>query len=148
MATELTARQQLVLAAFATSRGDSLAPVQVQKLFFLIDENIATDVGGKQFAFEPYDYGPFDRSVYMELERLENMGLVAVVRPNSDGPRRYSLSQNGQEIGEKAFGKLPGRAQKYIQDVSSWIRKLTFAQLVGSIYKAYPQMRSNSIFQE
>jgi hypothetical protein len=44
--------------------------VQVQKLFFLLDENIAADLGGRQFSFEPYDYGPFDRAVYSELELL------------------------------------------------------------------------------
>ena len=54
MATALTHRQELVLAALASRPGTGFAPVQVQKLFFLIDENIAESIGGKQFAFEPF----------------------------------------------------------------------------------------------
>ena len=46
----LTKRQQIVLAALACEPDAEFAPVQVQKLFFLIDENVSAHIGGKQFA--------------------------------------------------------------------------------------------------
>ena len=76
--TDITPRQKVVLAALAAERSSAFAPVQVQKLFFLLDQNIAADFGGRQFNFEPYDYGPFDRAVYSELEALAQKELVAI----------------------------------------------------------------------
>jgi hypothetical protein len=145
---DLTDRQSLVLAALASSPGASFAPVQVQKLLFLIDENIADELGGKLFHFEPYDYGPFDKDVYVELANLEQRGLASVSRVETSERRRYALTADGQTLGVEVLDRLTPRAQRYIRRVSAWVRDLTFAQLVGSIYKAYPKMRINSVFQD
>lgn len=142
-----TPRQQFVLAALAAGAGEAFAPVQVQKMFFLLDEEISEDFGGKQFAFEPYDFGPFDRNVYVELNALQAVGLVELSYVNSSaGGRRYSLSQSGYECGNELLNNLPLRSKSYMEDVASWVLKLSFAQLVGSIYKAFPHMRAKSIF--
>ena len=145
---EPTNRQRFVLAALATDPATEFAPVQVQKLFFLLDENLGDILGGRQFEFNAYDYGPFDKAVYSELEILKNLGLVDIVDIGpSHGRRRYSLTPRGQEAGQLALSNLPESVGEYIRDLSSWVRSLSFAQLVGAIYKAYPQMRENSIFQ-
>lgn len=44
--------------------------------------------------------------------------------------------------------QLPPKAQTYIERVSTFVRGLSFTQLVSAIYKAYPEMRANSVFQE
>ena len=138
-----------MLAALAANPGTSFEPVQIQKLLFLLDENLAATQGKKHFAFEPYDYGPFDKIVYEELETLETHGLVQIIAISGNFSRRkYSLTLEGQEKGEKALEKFEPKAQEYIKNLSNWVRKLSFAQLVGSIYKAYPDMRVNSIFQD
>ena len=149
MRSETTKRQQFVLAALATDPGAKFAPVQVQKLFFLIDENLSKVIGTSQFAFEPYDYGPFDKAVYHELEVLQSKGLVNIEQIGaSAGQRRYSLTLPGQQAGEQVLSQLPEFARQYMTDLSAWVRGLSFAQLVGSIYKAYPDMRENSVFQD
>jgi hypothetical protein len=149
MGPQLTNRQSVVLAALASTSGAEFAPVQVQKLFFLIDENAADAFGGKQFAFEPYDFGPFDHDVYREIEALESMGLARVVRTGpAAGQRRYSLTPNGQEIGQSILKRIAPDVQKYLSDTATWVRGLSFAQLVGSIYKAYPHMREKSVFRD
>ena len=149
MPYDLTQRQKVVLAALAAERGASFAPVQAQKLFFLIDENIPDELGGRQFDFEPYDYGPFDKAVYQELEALERLGLAQIVHYGpSAGARRYFLTPLGQQIGEEVLASLSGAACDYIIQLSSWVRNLSFAELVGAIYRAYPHMRENSVFQE
>lgn len=149
MPSEITERQRFVLAALATDPGAKFAPVQVQKLFFLLDENLSGAIGGSQFAFEPYDYGPFDKAVYRELEILQNQGLVNIEQDGpSAGQRRYSLTPRGQQAGEQVLSELPEFARKYMTDLSAWVRSLSFARLVGSIYKAYPHMRENSVFQD
>lgn len=144
----LSRRQELVLAALAARSGASFAPVQVQKLFFLIDANLADQIGGKQFKFEPYDYGPFDKEVYHELDSLMRSGLVQVsVMGTTAGSRRYSLTPDGQDVGEGVLKTLNAKVQDYISRLIDWLRTLSFAELVGSIYQAYPEMRANSIFK-
>lgn len=63
-------REDLVLACLAPAKGALHSPVQVQKMFFLIDRNISEDIEGPLFDFHPYDYGPFDKAVYETLEKL------------------------------------------------------------------------------
>lgn len=149
MWSETTDRQKFVLAALATDPDAEFAPVQVQKFFFLLDENLSGIIGTRQFAFEPYDYGPFDKAVYRELEILQNQGLVNIEQVGaSAGQRRYSLTPRGQQAGEQALSQRPEFARQYMVELSAWVRSLSFAQLVGSIYKAYPNMRENSVFQD
>jgi len=149
MPTGVTPRQSVVLAALAACPDASFAPVQIQKLFFLLDETIANQIGGKQFSFEPYDYGPFDKAVYQELDVLSHNGLVEIfqVTPGPGG-RRYKLTNAGQEVGTLALARIPVEAKSFMQEVSDWTRRLSFAQLVGSIYRAFPHMRERSIFVE
>jgi uncharacterized protein YwgA len=131
---DLTHRQRIMLAALAAESGSVFAPVQVQKMFFLLDANVATDLGGRQFAFEPYDYGPYDRTVYSELEILARQGLVNI--------------EAAYGVGQRTLGQLNPRAREYFQRVSAWVRSLGFAELVGAIYQQYPDMKVNSVFRD
>lgn len=147
MPFEVSDRQKVMLAALACTPCEGFAPVQVQKMFFLFDENISADLGGKQFSFEPYDYGPFDKTVYLELNRLEDLGLVRIYQVNpTAGGRRYCLTPAGQVEGQKHFNRLSKKAQSFMVEVGAWVKTLTFAELVGSIYRAFPHMRERSIF--
>lgn len=138
-------RNQLILAALSVARGALHTPVQLQKLFFLIDKEIPDLVGGPHFDFQPYNYGPFDQAVYKGLESLELCDLAETV-PQSTWSA-YRLTVQGQEQGEVAFKNLDNKAQTYIVAASDFVRRLSFSQLVSAIYKAYPEMRENSVFQ-
>jgi len=139
-------RKEIILAALAPAKGDYHSPVQVQKLMFLIDQKIHNLVNGPHFDFKPYNYGPFDKTVYDELEELMNQGLVEAVPQQTW--RNYRLTKRGQEEGERLLGALPETARDYIDRASSFVRSLSFRQLVMAIYKAFPEMRENSVFQE
>lgn len=145
---DLTHRQRIMLAALAAESGSVFAPVQVQKMFFLLDANVATDLGGRQFAFEPYDYGPYDRTVYSELEILARQGLVNIEAAYGAARRKYSLTASGYDVGQRTLGQLNPRAREYFQRVSAWVRSLGFAELVGAIYQQYPDMKVNSVFRD
>ena len=138
-------RRNLMLAAMSVANGEVHTPVQVQKLFFLIDKEIPKLVSGPHFDFKPYNYGPFDQDVYRELELLATAGLVELV-PQSTWSS-YRLTQEGQSKGDKYFGVLKPKASEYIAEASKFVRSLSFTQLVSAIYKAYPKMRERSVFQ-
>lgn len=140
-------RQDFMIAVLAAAEGASHTPVQVQKLFFLLDENVGERVGGRHFAFRPWDYGPFDRAVYDELEQLESAGLVQILRSPGGRWRTYDLTKMGQEKGEARLRELKPDVAEYIRRLSRWVRSLSFSQLVSSIYRAYPEMAARSVFQ-
>jgi hypothetical protein len=138
-------KASLVLAALKPGGGFRYSPVQVQKLLFLIDRQIPDLVDGPHFDFQPYHYGPFDRTVYQVLTGLAVRGFVDV---DTAAPRRtYSLTPEGLREAERLFAALPLRAQDFITRTSEFVRRLSFAQLVSAIYKAYPEIKANSVFQ-
>lgn len=144
----MTPRQELVLAALAAGQSNSeLSPVQAQKLFFLIDRNVSEALGGEQYNFAPYDYGPFDSAVYSDLDWLSvpQEGCVEIVR--SGRYRTYRLTERGRQIGEQRLEQLNPEARDYLGRAKDWVKSLSFQGLVRAIYQAYPDMRANSIFR-
>jgi hypothetical protein len=139
-------RQDYVLAVLSAGGEQArFSPVQLQKLFFLLDREVPRLVGGPYFNFQPYDYGPFDHAVYRELDAMEPEGLAEQV---GDGRyRKYLLTPEGFLQGQATLEKLPAKLQQYIAALSKWIRSVSFAQLVSEIYRSYPEMKANSIFR-
>jgi uncharacterized protein len=139
-------RSEILLAGLsAAGENATFTPVQVQKLFFLLDREAAHLIEGPHFNFEPYDYGPFDRAVYDGLDDLARQGLVHV--ENSGRYRVYALTQDGYIAGDNVLDELPANAQDYLVSVSDWIRRLSFQQLVAAIYNRYPEMKAKSVFR-
>ena len=136
-------RSSFVLAVMAAAQ-TPLSPVQVQKLFFILDQKVGGALGGAYFDFRPYNYGPFDASVYHELEALAARSLVFV-----DGPgtrRRYGVSGEGIALGSRLLASLP--VADYIRQVAEYVKKASFQQLVEAIYKEWPSMRANSVYRD
>ena len=140
-------RADFVLAVLAASDGVEHTPVQVQKLLFLLDERVGNRVGGPFFNFEPFDYGPFDREVYSELERLQTVGLVEIERDVNTDWKTYRVTGPGLDQGRAYLNALPLNVSEYIRQLSKWVRGLSFADLVSAIYQAYPAMKANSVFR-
>jgi len=139
-------QREFVLAAFAGVKERPFTPVQAQKLIFLVDRNVGKAVGGSGFKFRPYNYGPFDRDVYVVLQKLRDDGLAAM---EEGSPRTYRLTPEGQAEGERITREtLEKRYADYIVAAGSFVRSQSFAGLVSSIYKAYPEMKANSVFRE
>lgn len=141
-------RKELVLAALSAGRTSPFTPVQVQKLFFLLDERATKGIGGPHFNFKPHHYGPFDKEVYDELEGLANIGLVEVLEVGRAGLRTYRLTEQGYDEGREAISKLDAPVKEYMGEVVSFVRSQSFSDLVSAIYAEYPEMRQNSVFGE
>ncbi len=139
-------KREIVLAAFAAGGENAgYSPVQVQKILFLIDRKAADHVGGTHFDFVPYDYGPFDRSVYDVIDGLWAEGLVE--KRDLGRYREYVLTPEGYKRGLAKLDGLGDTAATYLRRLVEWVRSLTFRQLVSSVYKMYPHMQINSIFR-
>lgn len=139
-------RSEMLLAGLAAGgENATYTPVQVQKLFFLLDREASASLGGPFFRFVPYDYGPFDQAVYAGLDDLARRDMALV---QSTGRYRvYGLTQAGQAEGQRLLKGLLPNAREYVESVARWVRQLSFQQLVAAIYNKYPDMKANSVFR-
>lgn len=140
-------RKEIVLAALAGSNGEWFTPVQVQKLLFVMDRELADRIGGPYFEFAPYDYGPFDAAVYSTLEGLCLEGLVEIEYSPNTRWSKYRLTLAGVEKGRCALETMPQEVCNFVRSLSEWVRSLSFAELVSAIYRRYPDMKAKSIFR-
>jgi uncharacterized protein len=138
-------RKDYVLAVLAAAEGAPLTPVQVQKLFFILDQRLGGTVGGPFFNFEPYHYGPFDAAVYREIQELESQGLTEI--ENRQALRMYRATFDGVKRGLALLDTF-GRNAAFVRDVVSFVRAKSFSELVSAVYQEWPQMRAKSIFRD
>jgi hypothetical protein len=144
---ERTSRQNLILAVLATGDGATFTPVRIQKLLFLIDRRIPQEVRGPHFNFVPYDYGPFDSSIYQDLELLAIDEEIEIVEVPNLRWKKYRLTPDGLRVGSSVLNQFGEDTAGYIRKLTEFVGKLSFAELVGAIYKAYPDMKVNSVFR-
>jgi uncharacterized protein len=136
-----SAREEVLIALDAMPKGQA-TPIQAVKMLFLMEKNDA--IGGANFHFVPYDYGPFDQKVYSALEALGRDGLLDIV----DGkPRLYRLTSKGRKEASSVRNRLDPVVYSHLTKLGAWMSRLSFGQLVSAIYSAYPEMRANSIFR-
>jgi hypothetical protein len=141
-------RREVLLAVLAAGRGRQFSPVQIQKAIFLINKNLPhLTHGGPSYNFLPYNYGPFDRSVYIEAETLRDEGQATIALADNGRWSTYAASERGVEQGGLILNRMHQKSRKYVESVVEWVLAQSFGSLVKAIYDEYPEMRENSIFQ-
>jgi hypothetical protein len=140
-------RSQWLLLAIAAAGDGGLTPVQLQKAPFLVGKNCPNEVGHDFYEFEPWDYGPFDVDVYQDAQELETSGFVTIAPDPGKRWRRYIITAKGRTAAQMLKSRLPAIAVDYTQTVVDWVRTLTFSELIRAIFKAYPEMAKNAVFQ-
>lgn len=140
-------RRDLTLLMLAAASGQYYTPVQIQKAMFLLDRQMP-DVFDTtlRYVFRPYDYGPFDPDVYVEIERLQAEGLAEITVNPARAMKMYGATPHGLARAHGLRSRLLPAQNSFIEDVSAFVRRLSFSELVSAIYEAYPDMRENSIF--
>ena len=139
------ASQDWILAMMAASEGDQWTPVQIQKALFLVSENVPGAKEGRPFNFIPHHYGPFDVKIFMSIEEMEKEGLAYISR--GFPLRKYGLPRKGGERGRQLLENMDEKSADYIRKVSDFVHRLSFIELLRSIYKHYPEMAVNSVFR-
>lgn len=136
-------KKDIILYVLSIAHNNILSPVQIQKLLFLIDEEISykIDKGCKIFNFIAYDYGPFDKTVYDELQQLEQQGLVETLYSASG--RKYQLKKT---LEETDFNSLSEEVKSEIKSQCDFVQNCSFKELLVNIYRKYPKMAINTAF--
>lgn len=139
--------KDITLLTIASAQGDGLSPVQLQKSLFLIGKSGLAGLPDDFYEFYPYNYGPFNPEVYSEADALVNEGLVNGIEKPGRTWRTYVISAEGQAYAVKSKKQIHKQLDKYMEEVVSWVKSLTFNELLRAIYAKYPEYRENSVFQ-
>ena len=140
----MTKRQKMLLATMAAGGENArFSPIQVQKMFFIIDREASELIDGPYFDFKAFSYGPHDRAVYEELDAMVEMGVVQahIDHRNHD----YFLSPEGYHQGLVELNRFSGKVVSFMKRLTEWVTSITFQQLVSSIFHKYPDMKGSRL---
>ena len=141
-------RSDILLMAVATAGDSGLSPVQLQKTLFLVGQSGLDAVPSDFYAFEPYNYGPFSKLVYEDADSLAQQGLVGRASVPGQTWAKYVITGKGEQRSREVEAETKAPLREYIGRVVAWVQDLSFNELLRSVYKAYPDYRRNSVFQE
>ena len=119
----------------------------MQKSLFLIGENLRPIIGPNFYTFEPHNYGPFSSEIYRDIDELCGEGFVAVRTVVGREWNEYESTPSGRVVASTIMNRLSVPIQEYIKNVADWTRRTPFNELLGAIYKVYPQYAVRSVFK-
>jgi|tagenome__1003787_1003787.scaffolds.fasta_scaffold20937086_2 hypothetical protein len=141
-------RKDWTLLAISAADAKGLTPVQLQKVLFLLGREMEHELGGDFYHFRPYHYGPFDRAVYGDAEKLSNEDAVEINQRVGENWNRYVISNEGREQADFVKKRASAGAVEYLNRIVEWALRQSFPQLVNAIYTKYPDMKVNSVFNK
>lgn len=121
-----------------------LDPIRLMKGCFLVSQ-IGRAEWQALFAFEPYDYGPFDASVYRARDALLAKGLID--EEELGRYSEYSITEHGREQVAKlvSSGETPQEDADWFRSIGRWVTSKSFNELLREIYEQFPGYATRSI---
>ena len=141
------ARKYWTLLAIAAARGRTLSPVQLQKSLFLLGQQMPKEVGDEFYNFAPYNYGPFDSSIYADATDLATEGLIAITPASGQNWKKYSITTTGIESAKEVSNRVPNLAAQHLDALVTWVKSVSFQDLLKTVYAKYPQFATKSVFR-
>ena len=125
-----------------------MSPVQVQKALVLFGQEVGGSLGTQFYSFEPYDYGPFDAAIYVDLRRMTSLGYVRGEWSPGRGWKNYTITGSGREAARVLESDADARIAAFLERIVTWVRGRSFSDLLRSVYAAYPEFAVNSVFRD
>ena len=113
---------------------------------FLLRMEAAEYVGERFYTFKPYNYGPFNPTIYQDLNRLVFSGFLRV--EPSGNYKLYMATDAGKAKASEFAKSLDDVPREYLKKLVGWVSQVGFSQLLRSVYAKYPEYAKNSVFQD
>ncbi|MFC1846937.1 hypothetical protein ACFLYS_02640 [Chloroflexota bacterium] len=142
--------KEVLLSVIAASKDQGLTPVQLQKSLFVVGKCKLPELPSEYYEFVPYDYGPFNKEIYIDVKDLVQEGAIEASNLSGQSWLIYTATSKGKKQAgqlEKRTG-IECRLSNYINEVVNWVLSLSFRDLLKAIYSQYPEYRTNSVFEE
>jgi uncharacterized protein YwgA len=146
-------RKMLPLALMYAGNEEGIeGRTRLQKLIFLMQQESEGEISeslNEDYEFVPYDYGPFSKEVYQDLDSMSGELVRTKKERTADGNTKYSyrLTEEGQKFVEDNLTKREG------EQIMDWAKALRnqyedvyLSDLIEEVYSKYPQFAKNSIY--
>ena len=144
-------RELLPLALLqANEREEIEGRTRMQKLVFLIQEefeNADSRLPGT-YTYIPYDYGPFARELYDDLDRLKERGVITEERVEmSDGTYKYNyrLTDEAEDYISRVQQEKLEKTRQLADQIKSEFNDTRLPDLLDYVYAEYPEYAENSV---
>ena len=115
--------------------------IRVMKGIFLFQEE--TDAPRAiNYKFRPYDYGPFTKEIYRDLEALMEEGYVV----QSTGDSNYRVTQHGRDYLNTL--EFPEKPLEELMGLRIEVSELGFRDLLKRVYIAHPASARRSVAKD
>lgn len=140
---------------YANEEESIVGRTRLQKLVFLMEMNFQEERGSlpltpNTYDFEPYDYGPFSKQLYDDVDELKDQGLIREVKEEyKEGEVRYiyEIEDKGRELIENNLNK------EEMREVLSRASRLKgefnndpLPEFIKEVYSRYPKYAENSVY--
>jgi uncharacterized protein YwgA len=90
----------------------------------------------ERYEFVPYDWGPFSRDVYTDLEALQSDGLLVAV-PEGSRYAAYRVTDAGRQRAEHVQPTLPADATRRLGEIKATVTSKSFLELLEYVYERH-----------
>ena len=184
MASKLLGSDYLLLLLYINEKKPIKGSVRLTKMMFLFNEQIAPALkkngleSEKLPEFIAYNYGPFSRDLYEQVDFFTGIGFMMVRDLNEieemsgvdnivekefvdecyededetkseNSYREYRITDTGSSFVEnELLGKLTSSQLELLQQYKKKITEMTMKQLLHYVYTRYPQYAEKSLIKE
>lgn len=126
---------------------------RLQKMVFLMQKELEerSSAPTLDYEFIPYDYGPFSKDLYDDLDIMISQQFVDYIEePLNSGNVKYvyELENNGKDLIESE--PIDGEALSEILQVAREIRarygEMLLSKLIEFVYSEYPEYAERSVY--
>lgn len=145
----MNSREHIPLALLAANNQKSIeGRTRLQKLIFLAQKEVEESTENKNlYDFVAYDYGPFAKEIYQDIDSLKRRNLIEE-KPEvlDDGVVTYhfTLTEKGKEFtsstdfqNDELLAELENKKERYADK--------NLQNLVEYVYSEYPEYAENSV---
>ena len=96
------------------------------------------------YDFEPYDYGPFSRELYRDLDSLDRDGFIRRNEIPGSNRQVFELTNKGSETVARLFETAPVSEREHLATIKTRVTSLNFTDLLTAVYGEYPEYAGRS----
>lgn len=143
-------RQLLPLALLYANDGQQIqGRTRMQKLVFLVQKEFDdTSALPGEYNYIPYDYGPFAKKLYADLDYLKDRGYIRESTETiEDGKVQYNyqLTPEGREHIEQQPENKVNQILDLAEPIKQDFNRVSLPKLLDYVYSKYPDYAENSV---
>lgn len=123
---------------------EELDPIRIQKAMFLLSQR---GPARGLYAFRPYNWGPFSRAVYDDLDSLQEQGLLEARSVPGRSWRMFRTTAAGDERAAQIARRLEPQHIEWLARTREFVTQRSFVRLLHDIYREYPQYSGRSLLR-